>query len=194
MTGVLTVVAKIHPKVGREAEVEALLVKMATAVRQHEPDCLSTGRTDPVLRQNRLRSLGERPCSCHRPRRGRLIGGRAVTPSALAWRDVVPSGGRRAVSRKKGRASPLVAVRPDGRCWITPPGGRSDDADRRLQESARPCPPPAARLASHPAHPSGARGECVTGDSTRNSGSGCGAGGVRSARGRDPDTRAGSSQ
>jgi quinol monooxygenase YgiN len=40
MAGVLTVVAKIFPKAGREAEVEALLVKMATAVRQHEPDCL----------------------------------------------------------------------------------------------------------------------------------------------------------
>ena len=49
MTGVLTVVAKIHPKVGREAEVEALLVNMATAVRQHEPDCLSTGRIDPPM-------------------------------------------------------------------------------------------------------------------------------------------------
>ena len=40
MAGVLTVVAKIHPKAGRESEVEALLVKMAAAVRQHEPDCL----------------------------------------------------------------------------------------------------------------------------------------------------------
>ena len=40
MAGVLTVVAKIHPKTGRESEVEALLVKMAAAVRQHEPDCL----------------------------------------------------------------------------------------------------------------------------------------------------------
>jgi quinol monooxygenase YgiN len=40
MAGVLTVVAKIYPKAGREAEVEVLLVKMAAAVRQHEPDCL----------------------------------------------------------------------------------------------------------------------------------------------------------
>ena len=32
MAGVLTVVAKIYPKAGREAEVEALLVKMAAAV------------------------------------------------------------------------------------------------------------------------------------------------------------------
>jgi len=40
MAGVLTVVAKIYPKTGREGEVEALLVKMAAAVRQHEPDCL----------------------------------------------------------------------------------------------------------------------------------------------------------
>lgn len=40
MAGVLTVVARIHPKAGKEAEVEALLVKMAAAVRQHEPDCL----------------------------------------------------------------------------------------------------------------------------------------------------------
>lgn len=40
MAGVLTVVAKIYPKPGRETEIEALLVKMAAAVRQHEPDCL----------------------------------------------------------------------------------------------------------------------------------------------------------
>jgi quinol monooxygenase YgiN len=40
MAGVLTVVAKIYPEMGREGEVEALLVKMATAVHQHEPDCL----------------------------------------------------------------------------------------------------------------------------------------------------------
>ena len=40
MAGVLTVVAKIFPKPGRESEVEGLLVKMAAAVRQHEPDCL----------------------------------------------------------------------------------------------------------------------------------------------------------
>ena len=40
MAGILTVVAKIHPKAGREGEVEALLVKMSAAVRQHEPNCL----------------------------------------------------------------------------------------------------------------------------------------------------------
>ena len=40
MAGVLTVVARIYPKAGRESEVEGLLVKMAAAVRQHEPDCL----------------------------------------------------------------------------------------------------------------------------------------------------------
>jgi len=40
MAGVLTVVAKIYPKAGREAEVEALLVQMAEAVRRSEPDCL----------------------------------------------------------------------------------------------------------------------------------------------------------
>jgi quinol monooxygenase YgiN len=40
MAGVLTVVARIYPKAGRESEVEGLLVKMAGAVRQHEPDCL----------------------------------------------------------------------------------------------------------------------------------------------------------
>ena len=40
MAGVLTVVAKIYPKGGHEDEVEAMLVKMAAAVRQHEPDCL----------------------------------------------------------------------------------------------------------------------------------------------------------
>jgi quinol monooxygenase YgiN len=40
MAGVLTVVARIHPKAGKESEIEGLLVKMADAVRQHEPDCL----------------------------------------------------------------------------------------------------------------------------------------------------------
>lgn len=40
MAGVLTVVAKIYPKAGREAEVEGLLLRMAEAVRRHEPDCL----------------------------------------------------------------------------------------------------------------------------------------------------------
>lgn len=40
MAGVLTVVARIHPKAGKESEIETLLVKMAAAVRQHEPDCL----------------------------------------------------------------------------------------------------------------------------------------------------------
>ena len=40
MANVLTVLARIHPKPGREAEVQALLVKMADAVRRHEPDCL----------------------------------------------------------------------------------------------------------------------------------------------------------
>jgi quinol monooxygenase YgiN len=53
MAGVLTVVAKIYPKPGRETEIEALLVKMAAAVRQHEPGCLvyrphrSTG--EPII-------------------------------------------------------------------------------------------------------------------------------------------------
>jgi quinol monooxygenase YgiN len=36
----VTVVARIHPRPGREAEVEALLLEMAEAVRAHEPDCL----------------------------------------------------------------------------------------------------------------------------------------------------------
>jgi quinol monooxygenase YgiN len=40
MAGVLTVVAKIYPKAGKDAEVEALLVQMAESVRRHEPDCL----------------------------------------------------------------------------------------------------------------------------------------------------------
>lgn len=40
MSGVLTVVAKIYPKAGKEDEVAALLLKMADAVRQAEPDCL----------------------------------------------------------------------------------------------------------------------------------------------------------
>lgn len=40
MADVLTVVAKIYPKAGREAQVQALLVQMAEAVRKAEPDCL----------------------------------------------------------------------------------------------------------------------------------------------------------
>lgn len=40
MPDTLTVVAKIHPKAGRDAEVEAILLEMAAAVRKHEPDCL----------------------------------------------------------------------------------------------------------------------------------------------------------
>lgn len=40
MGNVLTVVAKIYPKTGREDDVAALLVKMAGAVKQAEPDCL----------------------------------------------------------------------------------------------------------------------------------------------------------
>lgn len=40
MTGVLTVVARIYPKPGKEDEVGGLLVKMADAVRRAEPDCL----------------------------------------------------------------------------------------------------------------------------------------------------------
>lgn len=40
MPNVLTVVARIYPKAGHEADVEALLVKMAAAVRKAEPDCL----------------------------------------------------------------------------------------------------------------------------------------------------------
>jgi len=38
--GVLTVVATIYPKAGKEDEVGALLVEMAEAVRRSEPDCL----------------------------------------------------------------------------------------------------------------------------------------------------------
>jgi len=40
MSNVFTVVAKIYPRAGKEDEVAALLVKMADAVRQAEPDCL----------------------------------------------------------------------------------------------------------------------------------------------------------
>ena len=38
--GVLTVVAKVYPKAGKDADVEALLLKMATAVQKAEPDCI----------------------------------------------------------------------------------------------------------------------------------------------------------
>ncbi|MBI2324651.1 MAG: antibiotic biosynthesis monooxygenase [Chloroflexi bacterium] len=36
----VTVVARIHPKPGKEDEVARLLVEMAAAVRASEPDCL----------------------------------------------------------------------------------------------------------------------------------------------------------
>jgi quinol monooxygenase YgiN len=36
----VTVVARIHPKPGQEDAVAAVLVEMARAVREHEPDCL----------------------------------------------------------------------------------------------------------------------------------------------------------
>ncbi len=37
---VVTVVARIYPKPGKEDEVASLLVEMAAAVRASEPDCL----------------------------------------------------------------------------------------------------------------------------------------------------------
>ncbi len=40
MSDVLTVVAKIYPKAGKEDEVQAILVEMAATVRQAEPECL----------------------------------------------------------------------------------------------------------------------------------------------------------
>jgi quinol monooxygenase YgiN len=40
VAGVLTVVARIYPKPGKEDEVGALLVRMAEAVERSEPDCL----------------------------------------------------------------------------------------------------------------------------------------------------------
>jgi quinol monooxygenase YgiN len=40
MAGVLTVVARVHPRPDRADEVAALLVRMAEAVRRAEPDCL----------------------------------------------------------------------------------------------------------------------------------------------------------
>jgi quinol monooxygenase YgiN len=40
MSDVLTVVAKIYPRAGKEEEVQALLVTMAETVRTAEPDCL----------------------------------------------------------------------------------------------------------------------------------------------------------
>ncbi len=39
-TSVFTVVATLYPKAGREAEVEAILIEQAAAVRKAEPDCL----------------------------------------------------------------------------------------------------------------------------------------------------------
>jgi quinol monooxygenase YgiN len=50
VAGVLTVVARIYPRAGKEDDVAALLVKMAEAVRQSEPDCL-------VYRPHRLTEM-----------------------------------------------------------------------------------------------------------------------------------------
>jgi quinol monooxygenase YgiN len=36
----VTVVARIHPKAGKEDEVARLLVQMAEAVKKNEPDCI----------------------------------------------------------------------------------------------------------------------------------------------------------
>jgi quinol monooxygenase YgiN len=38
--GVFTVTAKVFPKPGKESEVEALLLKMAQAVKTHEPEMI----------------------------------------------------------------------------------------------------------------------------------------------------------
>ncbi len=40
MPEVITVVAKIYPKPGREDELEAMLLQQVEAVRRHEADCL----------------------------------------------------------------------------------------------------------------------------------------------------------
>jgi quinol monooxygenase YgiN len=50
-TETVTVVARIYPKAGKDDEVGALLVQMAEAVRQNEPDCL-------VYRPHRLAGHG----------------------------------------------------------------------------------------------------------------------------------------
>ena len=79
MAGVLTVVARIHPKAGRENEVEGLLVKMAAAVRQHEPDCL-------VYRPHRSVAGGGEPTVFYfyeqtaRTPRSSSIGPRRISP------------------------------------------------------------------------------------------------------------------
>ena len=115
MAGVLTVVARIHPKAGRENEVEGLLVKMAAAVRQHEPDCIvyrphrSTGeptvfyfyeqyRTDAAFEFHRTAAhLAE-----YRARRRR--GHAALRDRALPLADVLTV--RRARPPARGPATP----------------------------------------------------------------------------------------
>src|SRR5438445_10298334 len=65
------------------------------------PPALEAAKATGSFAKTASDSLGERPCSCDRPRRARLVGGRAVKPSAVARKDVVPSGGRRAVRRRE---------------------------------------------------------------------------------------------
>jgi quinol monooxygenase YgiN len=50
-TDSVTVVAKIHPKPGKEDDVAGLLVQMAQAVMRHEPECI-------VYRPHRLAGDG----------------------------------------------------------------------------------------------------------------------------------------
>ena len=153
------------------------------------------GQPVPVLRQNRVR-FARRASVLFGEAQAELRGGTASCPRPRTVRRGSQWGRRgrcRRTERGGGRRG-LVAMRAGRDAGLRRPAdvAMMQTADfRNLHDRAhlRPLDWPPIR-----AHPSGARGECVPGDSTRSSGSGCGAGGVRSGRGHDPDTRAGSSR
>src|SRR3972149_4891113 len=107
MENVLTVVAKIYPKAGKEDDLAALLVKMADAVRQAEPDCLvyrpHRAAKDPAVflfyEQYRSRAAFE----FHRPApaasRGRKVPS-AVHNPALRGGGHAPGSGPQTVFRR----------------------------------------------------------------------------------------------
>ena len=149
----------------------------------------------PVLRQNVVRLSDSRGTIRSAAKRLSLAGDRATA----IFRPVALDGHTGFARRTRdGQAELDLRSTFDGsrdrRCGTTPPGGCSDDAGHRLRESPRSFPPRSARWTWRPARPCRARDECDSGDSTRSSGLGCGAGIFRRERERDSDTRAGSNR
>ena len=171
-----------------DADAERLL-RACPALRRVEPlpahlERLATAELS--FARTASDSLGDRRCSVTDPRRGGQVGGGSEAggryPQAMG-----------AATEKRG-SSVWDGGRPAARCGLMPPAGRIDDAGPRRRESARPCPPPAARWASRLAHPSRARGAFVLADKTRSRGSRCSGGVAHEGSGHGRDTRAGPSR